>query len=68
MALDTNAVLVQLVLREQVPSNFLVQVFDITLLVTNLLVLSMIELESLFQLELQEGILVNIGFADAMFA
>jgi len=52
VALDTEAVLVQLILSQKVASNLFIQVLDILLLVCNLLVLPVVKLESFLQLQL----------------
>ena len=68
VALNTQTILVKLVLSEQIASNLLVKVLNVSFLVLNLLVLSVIQLEGLFQLQLQEGVLPDIGLADTMLA
>ena len=68
VALNTQTILVKLVLSEQIASNLLVKVLNVSFLVLNLLVLSVIQLEGLFQLQLQEGVLPDIGLADTMLS
>ena len=68
VALNTQAVFVKLVLGEQIAPNLLIQVLNVSLLVLDLLVLSVVQLEGLFQLQLQEGVLPDIGLSDTMLA
>ena len=68
MALNSKTILVKLVLSEQIATNLLVQVVNVSLLVLDLLILSVVQLEGLFQLQLQEGVLPDIGFSDTMLA
>ena len=50
MALNTQTIFVKLVLSEQIAANLLVKVLNVSLLMLDLLVLSVVQLEGLFQL------------------
>lgn len=68
MTFYADAVLVQLVLGKQIPTNLLVQFFNIALLCTDLLVLSVVKLECFLELQLQEGVLPDVWLSDAVLA
>ena len=50
VALNTQTIFVKLVLSEQIAANLLVKVLNVSLLMLDLLVLSVVQLEGLFQL------------------
>lgn len=68
VALETHAVLVQLILSQQVSSDSLVKHLDFALLMADLLVLAVVNFKNFLQLELEEGMFIDMGGAEAYLA
>ena len=66
MALNSYRVLVKLILDKDVLLDLTVQIVDFFLLIFNSLLVLIVDLKDLLELNLQEGVLLDIGVPDAL--